>query len=206
MVHLVLAAVLFAGCCWVTDGLQCIQCVDPRDGGRCKDDYKGIVNATLGESHEFYNKTCVHDPANNFTQPYCVIEEFFEGEDLKSFLRDCSDGKTFSFTESNVDGSNSNRYPKLKQIRPDNYTTCVYSTASRGHICLTLCEGDFCNAPRPNITEELDCSVNGTDNETCGAQSLFFASGPFGPTVDAVLGRGYFVPLVLSLISVLFLG
>ena len=111
--------------------------------------------------------------------------------ELKSFIRDCSDGSNFSFTE-NVKSA------KLSQIAPDNFTTCIYLISANVHICVTLCEKDFCNAPLPPPPTTDDCNI--TDNATCGAGALLFGSGPFGPMIDRVVGRAYFLPVLVAIL------
>ncbi|KAL8622671.1 hypothetical protein ACOMHN_009305 [Nucella lapillus] len=189
-----------AACVWVTGGLKCLQCLDTSKDGPCIHDYEGLVNASKGvfsNGSRTYYKECP-DGKYGVEQNYCVIEVFYRGGQLASVIRDCSDGSNFSFTgDANVDS------PKLGQILPDNFTTCVYRMISNAHICLTLCQDDFCNGPlAPNKTE----SCNESD-VTCGAgQLLPSASGPFGAIVDRVLGRGYFVPLLATVLCVLIFG
>ena len=118
---------------------------------------------------------------------------------LKSFIRDCSDGANFSFTEDV-------RNNKLGQVTADNYTTCIYRISANAHICVTLCDNvDFCNGPRqpPNDTE-TEC--NETDNATCAAWALGFGPGPLGPMADRLLGRAYLLPLVAAILCVQVFG
>ncbi|XP_076451504.1 uncharacterized protein LOC143287412 [Babylonia areolata] len=195
----VVSVVVFIGCVWMTGGLKCLQCLDYMAGGPCVHDTKTLVAASQGvfeNGSRYYYKEC---PGGSFgpLQNFCVIEEFIVGGARKSFIRDCSDGKNFSFT-----GTVKNA--KLENVAPDNFTTCIYLISANAHVCLSLCQGDFCNGPLP--PNETACVETG--NATCGAARLFpFASGPFGPIVDRVLGRGgYFLPLLTAMLCVTAFG
>ncbi|XP_076452083.1 uncharacterized protein LOC143287729 [Babylonia areolata] len=194
----VVSVVVFIGCVWVTGGLKCLQCLDYAAGGPCVHDTKTLVAASQGvfeNGSRSYYKECP-DGSLGASQNFCVIEAFYQAGDLKSFIRDCSDGQNFSFTGEV-------KSPKLENLAPDNFTTCVYLISRNSHLCLTLCQGDFCNAPLP-ANETSDCN----ETATCGAARLFpFASGPFGPIVDRVLGRGgYFLPLLAAMLCVTAFG
>ncbi|KAK7093236.1 uncharacterized protein [Littorina saxatilis] len=200
--------ILLVTCCvWISGGLNCFQCLDPKTGGPCQHDFKGLTNTSKGIFPNItkpYYKECYNDTFNkrHIVQDYCVIETFHLGGELKSFIRDCSDGQNFSFT-----GDVKNE--KLNDITPNNFTTCVYRLSANAHICITLCNtGDFCNGPIPAPNDTEDCYDNETgDNSTCGAGSLLLGtSGPFGPIVDRLLGRAYLLPVLVSMLSVHFFG
>ncbi|PVD36611.1 hypothetical protein C0Q70_03596 [Pomacea canaliculata] len=71
---------------------------------------------------------------------YCMIQEIFLGakNGSSSFSRDCSDGKQFSFDVKNIQ----KEYSSI-----DNRTRCWFDAHLKGQVCLSLCQGDFCNGP-----------------------------------------------------------
>lgn len=109
--------------------------------------------------------------------------------EVKSFMRDCSDGKTFSFTDEV-------KFPRLLQVKGDNFTTCSYRLTANFHVCLSLCESDFCNAPRAPPPNE---TCNGTDNATCSARSLVLGFLPGVPLFSHV----FVLPLLAFALSLL---
>lgn len=64
----------------------------------------------------------------------------FSGE-LVSYIRDCSDGKTFSVY-----------LDKFVGLAADNQTACGYQLQGL-LVCVTLCAGDFCNGPTGSAVE-----------------------------------------------------
>lgn len=168
-----------------TGGLRCIQCVDQKEGQPCQSDYMKLVNATRGLGHEYLVKNC----SEEYNQTFCMIETYYSGGEVKSFMRDCSDGKTFSFTDEV-------KFPRLLQVKGDNFTTCSYRLTANFHVCLSLCESDFCNAPRAPPPNE---TCNGTDNATCSARSLVLGFLPGVPLFSHV----FVLPLLAFALSLL---
>ncbi|XP_071116301.1 uncharacterized protein [Haliotis cracherodii] len=131
--------------------LLCYQCSSSGGKGDCIDghqnfltvakqvfDAKNNSNAVIVDdsgSQALHYKNC--DTFVNRTM--CMIEEVRNGiaGTILSYIRDCSDGWTFSFDLS-----------ILKNLSPSNFTTCGYD--NRGYqVCITLCNStDLCNGPR----------------------------------------------------------
>lgn len=135
--------------------LVCYGCADTERGGDCQSNSKVMLReaqAHLAKSSSEQNdqsgtnyvKRCSSD---NLT--YCVIETIENRGEVHSYIRDCSDGRSFSYGAS-----------KLQLTRPDNQTTCAYTL--QGYlICVKLCQTSFCNGPIAHQTSSA-CSLSCT--------------------------------------------
>lgn len=135
--------------------LVCYGCTDTQRGGDCQSNSKGMLQEAQAhmakttaqqnvQSGTNYVKRCNYD---NFT--YCVIETIENRGEVHSYIRDCSDGRSFSEDSS-----------KLKLTKPDNQTTCAYTL--QGYlICVKLCQTSFCNGPIAQISSAcpLTCTL-----------------------------------------------
>ncbi|XP_046576921.1 uncharacterized protein LOC124284845 [Haliotis rubra] len=142
-----------------TDSLLCYQCSATGGKGECinghdnflkvsrhvlaaKNNTGAVIVDDSGSQANHY-KNC--DTFVNRTM--CMIEEVRNGiaGTILSYIRDCSDGSTFSFD-----------LKILKNLSPSNFTTCGYD--NRGYqVCVTLCNStDLCNGPQ-NITGASGC-------------------------------------------------
>ncbi|XP_060068545.1 uncharacterized protein LOC132548681 [Ylistrum balloti] len=112
------------------DSLRCYACAD---SGNCETSYDALIhNRDKGGN---LNRNC---SAPN--QHYCMIESIKKEDKDVSFIRDCSDGHTFSY----------NDIPRLKTVMPNNQSTCAYYQAYV--ICISVCRTDFCNGPQEGIS------------------------------------------------------
>ncbi|XP_052260619.1 uncharacterized protein LOC127864782 [Dreissena polymorpha] len=66
---------------------------------------------------------------------------------MRSFIRDCSDGKSFYDTSLNEQFEN--------RLMADNQTSCVYKGTS-DIVCITLCKDNFCNGPLLSSTSTIE--------------------------------------------------
>ncbi|KAL5014300.1 hypothetical protein ScPMuIL_008570 [Solemya velum] len=106
----------------ITDAVLCYQCADSsgsEEFAPCQYEISDLSAAayetlTTNRLSKKYSKNCSHSDDT----PYCIIEEIQQGGKVTTFMRDCSDGKTFSFPLMEV--------PKLKHVQPDNQTTCSF--------------------------------------------------------------------------------
>lgn len=136
--------------------LVCYGCADTVRGGDCQSNTKVMLQeaqAHLAKTSEQQNvqsetnyvKRCSYD---NYT--YCAIETIENRGEVHSYIRDCSDGRSFSYTAR-----------KLQLTRPDNQTTCAYTL--QGYlICVKLCQTSFCNGPTAHQTSSacpLSCAL-----------------------------------------------
>lgn len=135
--------------------LVCYGCSDTQRGGDCQSNSKVMLQEAKdylaktpegqnAQSRQNYVKRCSYD---NYT--YCVIETIENRGEVHSYIRDCSDGRSFSYGPS-----------KLQQTRPDNQTTCGYTL--QGYlICVKLCQSSFCNGPVADISSAspLPCNL-----------------------------------------------
>lgn len=63
-----------------------------------------------------------------------------------AFIRDCSDGLTFSIHD----------VPRFGTLKASlNHTTCAYMPLSKIMACVTLCDTDFCNGPQIDSGKEI---------------------------------------------------
>ncbi|XP_033763157.1 uncharacterized protein LOC117344505 [Pecten maximus] len=113
-----------------TDSLRCYACAD---SGSCESSYSGLIHDR--DKGGVYNRNC---SARN--QHYCMIESIKKEDRDVSFIRDCSDGHTFSY----------NDIPRLKTVLPNNQSKCAYYQAYV--ICISVCRTDFCNGPQEGIS------------------------------------------------------
>ena len=70
---------------------------------------------------------------------YCMIEEMERLGSIQSYIRGCSNGQNFSVSLDNVH--------QLKFLQSNNQTLCGYFENKGVVVCVTLCEGPFCNGP-----------------------------------------------------------
>ncbi|XP_067659101.1 uncharacterized protein [Haliotis asinina] len=141
----------------VAAGLYCYQCGSTGNDGFCKTEIKTLIKSAQDIVHRLQNSTSggevVDTDSSGRTTPYikkcanfrnvCMIEtvENAQTSQVLSYIRDCSDGKTFSFGNLSM----------LQDIQYDNFTTCGYDT--RGYMsCITACSEDFCNGPKAGAT------------------------------------------------------
>ncbi|XP_033763846.1 uncharacterized protein LOC117345029 [Pecten maximus] len=115
-----------------TDAILCYGCATSDEDDPCLVNWKGLkknrIKTTEDNELQPNVKNCTGD------RPYCVIEETETRGSLVAFIRDCSDGKTFSVP-----------VPNFRTIIPDNQTECGYNG---GYLsCIRLCAGEFCNGP-----------------------------------------------------------
>ncbi|XP_071116284.1 uncharacterized protein [Haliotis cracherodii] len=136
--------------------LYCYQCGNTGTGGSCETDTKTMVKSARDIVLQLMNSTnqdVVDTDSEGRTQLYikecsnsrnvCMIEtiENAQTSAILSYIRDCSDGKTFSFGNLSM----------LQGIEHNNFSTCAYDT--RGYMtCVTTCATDFCNGPKAGAT------------------------------------------------------
>lgn len=154
--------------------LWCYSCSDTQRGADCQTNIKTMA----GEAGEVENQiklTTTNEPRTrqstmkyakncggyaNFT--YCMIETIENRGEVHSYLRDCSDGVSFSY-----------RLSKLSNVHPDNQTTCGYT--GQGYvICVRLCRSNFCNGPFPLSAANTEKHWNGLLFVLFVAYCLFF--------------------------------
>ncbi|XP_067658197.1 uncharacterized protein [Haliotis asinina] len=137
-------------------GLYCYQCGSTGNDGFCKTEIKKLKesasdialklqNSTSGEvdDTDVSGRTTPHIKKCANRRNVCMIEtvENAQTSQVLSYIRDCSDGKTFSFGELDM----------LQNIQHDNFTTCGYDT--REYMsCITTCSENFCNGPKAGAT------------------------------------------------------
>ncbi|XP_046576926.1 uncharacterized protein LOC124284851 [Haliotis rubra] len=138
-------------------GLYCYQCGSTGNEGFCKTEIKTLIksaddivlrlqnstaDATVDDTDSSGRTTPNIKKCANFRN-VCLIEtvENAQTSQVLSYIRDCSDGKTFSFGNLTM----------LQGIQSNNYTTCGYDT--RGYMsCITTCSENFCNGPKADAT------------------------------------------------------
>lgn len=86
-----------------------------------------------------YTKLCPTE------QKYCVIERIEDKGVMFAYIRDCSDGVTMSVNDVE-------RFQNIS-FNKNNYTSCGFRFQI-GLVCITLCEGDFCNGPNINAVND----------------------------------------------------
>ncbi|XP_048241128.1 uncharacterized protein LOC124144911 isoform X3 [Haliotis rufescens] len=134
--------------------LYCYQCGSTGSEGSCKTDTKTMVKS----ANDILNNTSpdeevVDTDSEGRTLPYikkcpnsrnvCMIEtvENAQTAAILSYIRDCSDGKTFSFGNLSM----------LQGIEHNNFSTCAYDIRLF-MTCVTTCQTDFCNGPKAGAT------------------------------------------------------
>ncbi|XP_062569217.1 uncharacterized protein LOC134231294 [Saccostrea cucullata] len=128
------------------------------EGGEVKDRIKTAKEQSTQQSTMKYAKNC--GGYANFT--YCMIETIENRGEVHSYIRDCSDGASFSY-----------RLSKLSNVHPDNQTTCGYT--GQGYvICVRLCQTNFCNGPFPLSAANTEKHWNGLLFVLFMAYCLFF--------------------------------
>ncbi|WAR14360.1 hypothetical protein MAR_004465 [Mya arenaria] len=118
--------------------LQCYSCFGTGGNNECEQfkTYKEAMDDNKSYSH--YLKNC--------TPPYnqsCIIETFSVLGQTVSHIRDCSDGRFFSFNQTLQNQRNA--YTRLHELDNSNETACVWD--GQHLVCLSKCDGDFCNGP-----------------------------------------------------------
>ncbi|XP_053378707.1 uncharacterized protein LOC123527980 [Mercenaria mercenaria] len=83
----------------------------------------------------------------------CIIETYANNNGEVAHVRDCSDDKTFDFTEI---ATNISSYSRLLGLRDNNETACTYD--GQNMVCLSKCGHsenytDFCNGPQFGSTD-----------------------------------------------------
>lgn len=130
--------------------LMCYQCSDTSDKPG-KNECQRYVRTMRKRQRLFwenrelgpYVKNCTDFGDLPENETYCYIASVRSGGtgELKSYIRDCSDGKSFF-------GADFNKLFTTGNVIADNQTTCMYSP--QGYLaCVSLCGpfDDFCNGP-----------------------------------------------------------
>lgn len=131
----------------------CFGCRDTEDTGDCQtSDISDMYNLNYIYKTEYTqddngtNNFLKANPRNPLIQDcrpygykYCCIEELERLGTIQSYIRGCCDGKNFSVTISDV--------PKLKFAVPNNQSLCGYFENKGLVVCVTVCNGTFCNGP-----------------------------------------------------------
>lgn len=149
-------------CLGSVGGLMCYFCTDTTGedkGNECQTwvrtmrYYRKKFEDKGKYSTDKYVKNCTEygkDQNGEQSPVYCMIASIQERGNVRSFIRDCSNGKNFFTDEIN------NQFED-KVVTNDNQTTCRYT--GQGYIaCVTLCGGpdvqgfkygygNFCNGP-----------------------------------------------------------
>ncbi|XP_046559196.1 uncharacterized protein LOC124268210 [Haliotis rubra] len=203
------AVVVLAVSVGYTSSLACYQCAD--SGGEDVDcqDASALLNITKPEKKEgeeepdesdYIRKNKYYKNCDDVNQTMCMIESHVSQGVVKSYIRDCSDGETFSFAKS--------KYPRLENLPANNETTCTYDVGPNIQICVTLCTGDVCNGPQLVPKEEIECrnvtNVYGETEVICGASSLshFLMHTSLNTLLGGVFGFGYLVPFIVYSLAV----
>lgn len=121
-----------------SSGLRCYFCAATGGGNICED-FNTYKVAMDGTGNAYVKKDC--------TYPYnetCFIESFAVNGFTTSHIRDCGDGRHFSFS-SNLQ-ANRSAYRRLENLAKINETACVWD--GQHLVCLTLCTTNFCNGPQ----------------------------------------------------------
>ncbi|XP_071116249.1 uncharacterized protein [Haliotis cracherodii] len=141
-----LSLALFIGVFHSSDGILCYVCGAAGGEGECISGFSSFVKVhklIKNNDTEHVNDRGSRSPgyvdcATFPKKTMCMIEEIRESKTRKiiSYIRGCSDGKTFSFDLA-----------PLKGLGPSNSSTCGFET--RGfQACVTLCNsGNLCNGP-----------------------------------------------------------
>ncbi|XP_048250166.1 uncharacterized protein LOC124121556 [Haliotis rufescens] len=204
-----IAVVVLAVSVDYTSSLACYQCGDT--GGADVDcmDASALLNITKTEKKEGEEEPDDSDyvPKNKYykncdavNQTMCMIERHTSQGVVKSYIRDCSDGETFSFAKS--------KYPRLENLPANNETTCTYDVGPNIQICVTLCTGDICNGPQPVPEKEIECrnvtNVYGEIELICGASSLrhFLMHTSLNTLLGGMFGCSYLVPFIFYSLGV----
>ncbi|WAR07465.1 hypothetical protein MAR_017423 [Mya arenaria] len=139
---------LFLLCLGLCEGLMCYFCEDSseKEGkDQCKTwirtmmYYRKKYNEQGAFTTKKYVKNCTGFANLPEEQVFCSIMYVKSGGILRSYIRGCSDGRTFFDEEFNLRVAGT--------VKGDNQTKCIGQGES---ICITLCNGqgqDFCNGP-----------------------------------------------------------
>lgn len=93
---------------------------------------------------DYSSNPYVQDCSVYANHTFCCVEEFEGGGSIKSYIRSCCDGKTWSFDPVKV--------PKLIHVTRNNNSLCQHDTTSVTTICVQMCAGNFCNGPVAKAT------------------------------------------------------
>ncbi|KAL3862223.1 hypothetical protein ACJMK2_008209 [Sinanodonta woodiana] len=125
----------------------CYSCGSTGAGGDCEVNTDALTKATKQNESFTFVKECAY--------PYnvsCSIEHYMQSGGTTSFIRDCSDGVTFSYHDPSSK-ANFARLNDLSKIN-NNETACVYN--GQYLICLSLCNSsNFCNGPSESAANEI---------------------------------------------------
>lgn len=88
---------------------------------------------------DYKNDPYVQDCSVLGNNSRCCIEEFEGGGSIKSYIRQCCDGKTWSFSPTKL--------KKLANVIPNNDSICQHDTTSLTTVCIRICKGNLCNGP-----------------------------------------------------------
>ncbi|XP_046577950.1 uncharacterized protein LOC124285718 [Haliotis rubra] len=199
-----IAVVVLTNAVGYTSSLSCYQCAD--SGGKDADcrNASALLNFPDSEKEgededetgEDVRKNKYHKDCAAVQQHMCMIETHMSQGIFRSYIRDCSDGKTFSFDVT--------KYPLLQNLSPNNETTCTYDVQPNVQICITLCNSSLCNGPQLPPKKEIVCrnttNVYGDVEVTCGASSLrhVLMHAALDRFLTGVLGCSYLVPVLVS--------
>ncbi|XP_069118901.1 uncharacterized protein [Argopecten irradians] len=126
-------ALVFGLMLYLTERADSLRCYACADSGNCETSYSVLIHDR--DKGGVLNRNCTAP-----SQHYCMIESIKKEDRDVSFIRDCSDGHTFSYTD----------IPRLKTVLPNNQSTCAYYQAYV--ICVSVCRTDFCNGPQEGIS------------------------------------------------------
>ncbi|KAK3586761.1 hypothetical protein CHS0354_023489 [Potamilus streckersoni] len=125
----------------------CYSCGSTGSGADCEVNTDLLIDATKQNESFTFVKEC-EPPFDKC----CSIEHFMQSGGTTSFIRDCSDGETFSYK----DPSSKSNFSRLDNLNTSysNETACVYN--GQYLICLSLCNStDFCNGPSESAANEI---------------------------------------------------
>ncbi|XP_071116302.1 uncharacterized protein [Haliotis cracherodii] len=141
--------------------LYCYQCGSTGSEGSCKTDTKTMVKWARDIANRLKNtsnpdeevvdtdpegRTSLYIKKCPNSKNVCMIEtvEGAKTSATLSYIRDCSDGKTFSFGNLSM----------LQGIEHNNFTTCGFDT-DLYMSCVTTCDTDFCNGPKAGASSRM---------------------------------------------------
>ncbi|XP_063409136.1 uncharacterized protein LOC134692607 [Mytilus trossulus] len=135
IVLLLFSFVSSAGC------LTCYACsLSNQNDKSCAEDKHMLIDSKL------HMKGFVKNCSEN--ESYCMIEKITTKYSFASYIRDCSNGHSFSYSQ--ID--------RLQGIAPNNSSRCAYYNEHL--VCVTLCLGNFCNGPQEVSSAPLTCVGN----------------------------------------------
>ncbi|KAL4221466.1 hypothetical protein ACF0H5_019724 [Mactra antiquata] len=129
-----------------SNGLKCYACYGIGPNNECED-YENYRAAR--EDDETDGPVKLKDCSAPFNVS-CMIETFKNDKGDIVHIRDCSDDKTFDFTEILT---NASTYRRLLELEDNNETACAWDNEQL--VCLSKCApqsvndtADFCNGPQ----------------------------------------------------------